>query len=116
MCVCAGNHTLCSTYRCEIDANGTSGGSIQFRYDGEELTSLDLNTLTWTAANDKAKIFINVYDPTGNQAKYWKNYLETKCVKQLNQYVSYRKETVERKGKVCDLLYFCNWHLLCLKC
>ncbi|KAK3539115.1 hypothetical protein QTP86_025045 [Hemibagrus guttatus] len=97
-----GNHTLQWMLGCALD-NGTTRGYSQYRYDGEDLISLDLNWNlehgqgTWTAANDKAKNFLKEWDPKGEEAEYWKNYLEYKCIDQLKKFVPYSKETLKRK-------------------
>ncbi|XP_036417469.1 H-2 class I histocompatibility antigen, Q9 alpha chain-like, partial [Colossoma macropomum] len=51
-----GVHTIQVMYGCELHDDGTIRGYRQEGYDGEDFISLDLNTLTWTAANQKAFI------------------------------------------------------------
>ncbi|KAG7318633.1 hypothetical protein KOW79_018388 [Hemibagrus wyckioides] len=91
-----GVHTLQGMYGCELH-DSTTRGYDQYGYDGEDFISLDLNTGTWTADNDKAVIFIKQWDPTGDEAQYWKNYLKTNCIDQLKKFVSHGRETLERK-------------------
>ncbi|KAL6466093.1 hypothetical protein MHYP_G00262260, partial [Metynnis hypsauchen] len=51
-----GVHTVQKMYGCELHEDGTHTGYMQFGYDGEDFISLDMNTETWTAANQKAVI------------------------------------------------------------
>ncbi|XP_058231027.1 BOLA class I histocompatibility antigen, alpha chain BL3-6-like isoform X2 [Hemibagrus wyckioides] len=97
-----GNHTLQWMLGCGLD-NGIIRGYSQYRYDGEDFISLDLNWNlghgheSWTPANDKAKNFLMEWDPKGEKAKYWKEYLSYDCIDQLNKFVLYSKETMKRK-------------------
>ncbi|KAI5615266.1 major histocompatibility complex class I UXA2 precursor, partial [Silurus asotus] len=92
-----GVYTLQRMYGCEIDVNGTTRGYDQYGYDGEDFFSLDLNTGSWTAVNDEVEIFINKWDPVRSEAKYRKNFLETECIDWIKKFVSYSRETLERK-------------------
>lgn len=65
-----------------------------------DFLSLDKSTRTWTAANQKAAISQLKWDATGDNANYWKNYLENTCIEWLKKYVNYGKDTLERKGTV----------------
>ncbi|KAK3538601.1 hypothetical protein QTP86_007673 [Hemibagrus guttatus] len=87
-----GVHTLQRMYSCELHDNSSTRGYDQYGYDGEDFISLDLNTGSWTADNDKAEIFIKQWDPTGDEAQYWKVYLKNDCIEQLQKFVSYSKE------------------------
>ncbi|XP_062873520.1 H-2 class I histocompatibility antigen, Q9 alpha chain-like [Trichomycterus rosablanca] len=93
-----GVHTWQWMYGCERDDDGTNRGYMQYGYDGEDFISLDKNTLTWTAANAKAVITKHKWEPTG-EAKRFKNYLENTCIEWLRKYVSYGRETLERKDR-----------------
>ncbi|XP_035382104.1 patr class I histocompatibility antigen, A-2 alpha chain-like isoform X2 [Electrophorus electricus] len=92
-----GVHTVQAMYGCELHDDGTTTGYRQEGYDGEDFISLDLNTLTWTAANDKAVITKNKWEATGTNAHQWKGYLENTCIEWLQKYVSYSRDTLERK-------------------
>ncbi|KAF7687710.1 major histocompatibility complex class I-related gene protein-like [Silurus meridionalis] len=89
-------HTLQRMYGCEVDDGNTSGYD-RYGYNGEDLMSLELKTATWIAANDKAELVRKMWDPDGSQAKGWKTFLENDCSEQLKRYMSYGKESVERK-------------------
>ncbi|KAF4074685.1 hypothetical protein AMELA_G00242130 [Ameiurus melas] len=92
-----GVHTLQVIYGCELYDNSTTKGYMQYGYDGEDFISLDRKTGTWTAANDKAELFMNKCGPTGAEAKYWKDFLDTDCIDWMNKVLTYSRETLERK-------------------
>ncbi|XP_036454286.1 H-2 class I histocompatibility antigen, Q9 alpha chain-like [Colossoma macropomum] len=91
-----GVHTVQWMYGCELHDDGTKRGYMQYSYDGEDFISLDLNTLTWTAANQKAVITKQKWESV-NWAAQVKNYLENTCFRWLNKYVGYGRSTLERK-------------------
>ncbi|KAI4886119.1 hypothetical protein NFI96_022458, partial [Prochilodus magdalenae] len=91
-----GIHTGQWTTGCGLDDDGTKRGYGQFGYDGEDFISLDLNTLTWTAANDVAVIIKQVLDQTST-ATHAKIFLETVCIERLQKYVDYGNETLNGK-------------------
>ncbi|XP_060763868.1 DLA class I histocompatibility antigen, A9/A9 alpha chain-like [Neoarius graeffei] len=93
-----GVHTLQRMYSCELDDDDdTTRGYDLYGYDGEDFMSLDLKTGTWTEANPQAGELIKKWDPTDVKAKYWKSYLEYDCIYWLKKFVSYGRETLERK-------------------
>ncbi|XP_073678358.1 putative HLA class I histocompatibility antigen, alpha chain H [Garra rufa] len=92
-----GVHTNTVMYGCELDDDGTKRGYELHGYDGEDFLSLDISTLTWTAANDKAMITKVKWDSTGAYAMQEKAYLENTCIEWLQKYVVYGKDTLERK-------------------
>ncbi|XP_060753074.1 DLA class I histocompatibility antigen, A9/A9 alpha chain-like isoform X2 [Tachysurus vachellii] len=97
-----GDHTLQWMFGCGLD-NGTIRGYSQYRYDGEDFMSLDLNwnqelgNGNWIAANEKAGIFIKEWNHKGENAIYWMNYLKTECIDQLKKFVPHGRETLESK-------------------
>ncbi|XP_060740000.1 BOLA class I histocompatibility antigen, alpha chain BL3-7-like isoform X2 [Tachysurus vachellii] len=92
-----GVHTVQMMYGCELDDDGTVRGYNQLSYDGEDFLSLDLNTLTWTAAKPQAVITKNKLDNHPGMTVNHKNYLENECIEWLKKHVSYGRETLERK-------------------
>ncbi|XP_053085218.1 popy Class I histocompatibility antigen, A-1 alpha chain-like [Pangasianodon hypophthalmus] len=96
--VSLGVHTLQRMFGCELDDDGTTRGYDQYGYDGEDFISLNLKTATWTAAKPQAEIFINNWDSRGQEAKYWKDFLQHECIHSLKKYMSYGRETLNRKG------------------
>ncbi|XP_060764008.1 BOLA class I histocompatibility antigen, alpha chain BL3-7-like isoform X2 [Neoarius graeffei] len=92
-----GVHTLQRMYSCELDDDNTTRGYDLYGYDGEDFMSLDLKTGTWTGTKPQTGELIKKWDPTENEAKYWKSYLENECIDWLKKFVSYGRETLERK-------------------
>ncbi|KAF5889865.1 BOLA class I histocompatibility antigen, alpha chain BL3-7-like, partial [Clarias magur] len=90
-------HTLLWMYGCELDDDGTTRGYMQYGYDGEDFVSLDLRTETWTAARHQHVISTDSWVSTAGHATYWKSYLEHDCIDQLQLFVSFGRETLERK-------------------
>ncbi|XP_076855044.1 BOLA class I histocompatibility antigen, alpha chain BL3-7-like isoform X2 [Brachyhypopomus gauderio] len=91
-----GVHTWQVAYGCELDDDGNKTGYIRFGYDGEDFISLDMNTLTWTAADAKAVITKHKWEGTAKAVEH-KAYLENTCIEWLQKYVSYGRDTLERK-------------------
>ncbi|XP_036416371.1 H-2 class I histocompatibility antigen, Q9 alpha chain-like [Colossoma macropomum] len=91
-----GLHTIQVMYGCELYDNGTNRGYNQYSYDGEDFISLDMNTLTWTAAHPKAVITEQKWERMGS-AILRKSYLENTCIAWLKKYVEYGRTTLERK-------------------
>ncbi|XP_027009996.2 BOLA class I histocompatibility antigen, alpha chain BL3-7-like isoform X2 [Tachysurus fulvidraco] len=92
-----GFHTLQRMYSCELHDDGTVRGFDQFGYDGEDFISLDLKTGTWTAAKPQAEIIRNQFNNDTGFTVDQKNYLENECISWLKKFVSYGRETLERK-------------------
>ncbi|KAK3514381.1 hypothetical protein QTP70_016620, partial [Hemibagrus guttatus] len=90
-------HTVQLMYGCELHDDGTVRGYNQFGYDGEDFISFDLNTLTWIAPTPQALITKNKWDNNSVIIVNLRNYLENTCTDWLKKYVSYGRETLERK-------------------
>ncbi|XP_073714844.1 BOLA class I histocompatibility antigen, alpha chain BL3-7 [Misgurnus anguillicaudatus] len=93
-----GVHTFQFMVGCELVDDVTTGGYWQYGYDGEDLLSFDKNTLTNIAANPQAVTTKNKWDADRAQSENRKAYLENICIEWLRKYVSYGKNTLERKA------------------
>ncbi|KAK2836232.1 hypothetical protein Q7C36_014101 [Tachysurus vachellii] len=93
-----GVHTLQRIYGCELHDDGTVRGYEQLAYDGEDFISLDLEHVTWTAVKPQALNTKNKLNTEG-AAPFEKFYLENICIKWLQKYVTYSRETLERKDR-----------------
>ncbi|KAL6466059.1 hypothetical protein MHYP_G00261920 [Metynnis hypsauchen] len=91
-----GIHTWQWTCGCELHDNGTKRGYSRFGYDGEDFLSLDLNTLTWTAASQKAVNTKREWEKILKAISH-QSFLENTCIEWLKKYVDYGRETLERK-------------------
>uniref|UniRef100_A0A8C6XWK5 Ig-like domain-containing protein n=1 Tax=Naja naja TaxID=35670 RepID=A0A8C6XWK5_NAJNA len=91
-----GLHTWQRMYGCELQANGSKGGFMQYGYDGRTFITFDKETLSWVAPDPLAEITQRKWDgiPGVNQGK--KSYLEEICIEWLETYLSYGKETLLR--------------------
>ncbi|KAB5528261.1 hypothetical protein PHYPO_G00138250 [Pangasianodon hypophthalmus] len=92
-----GVHTWQMMYGCELDDDGTTRGYSQFGYDGEDFISFDLKTKTWIAPTPQAVISKHKWDNNPGVTEGQKIYLENICIEWLKKYVSYGRETLERK-------------------
>ncbi|KAL6466060.1 hypothetical protein MHYP_G00261930 [Metynnis hypsauchen] len=91
-----GIHTVQWMYGCELHDDGTRRGYDQHGYDGEDFISLDLNTSSWTAANQKAIITKNKLEGSA-AARFQTGYLQNECITWLKKYVDYGRSTQEKK-------------------
>ncbi|KAF5897369.1 MHC class I alpha chain, partial [Clarias magur] len=92
-----GVHTVQLMYGCELDDDGTTRGYTQYGYDGEDFISFDLKTRTWIAPTPQAVITKYKWDLNYSLNNNWRNYLENTCIDWLKKYLSYGRETLERK-------------------
>ncbi|KAL7839196.1 hypothetical protein SRHO_G00258540 [Serrasalmus rhombeus] len=99
-----GIHTWQRKFGCEPHDDGTITGYSQYAYDGEDFIRLDLNTVSWIAANDKAAIIKQEWDKT-DKAAGQKTFLETDCILWLQKYVDFGKATLEGKVRPKVFLY-----------
>ncbi|KAL6466113.1 hypothetical protein MHYP_G00262460 [Metynnis hypsauchen] len=91
-----GIHTWQRMLGCELHDDGTKKGYMRYGYDGEDYISLDLKTVTWIAANDKAVPLKLTWEKEGyaSQKKY---ILENLCIEYLKKYVESGTSILERK-------------------
>ncbi|KAG7318630.1 hypothetical protein KOW79_018385 [Hemibagrus wyckioides] len=92
-----GSHTLQRMYGCELHDDSSTRGYDQYGYDGEDFISLNLTTGTWTADNDEAEVTKNMWDNDPGFTMDQRNYLEKECIEWLEKFVTYGRETLERK-------------------
>ncbi|KAF4074701.1 hypothetical protein AMELA_G00242450 [Ameiurus melas] len=92
-----GVHIAQFMFGCELDDDGTTRGYSYYGYDGEDFFSLDQKTVSWTAAKPEALITERKWESTGREAKYCRDFLKHECIEWLKKFVSYGKETLERK-------------------
>ncbi|KAI4882557.1 hypothetical protein NFI96_002442, partial [Prochilodus magdalenae] len=83
-----GIHTWQWMFGCELDDDGSKRGYSRYGYDGEDWLTLDLNTVTWTAANAKAVSMKLEWDGSP-KAAVQKQDLEHTCIEWLQKYVDY---------------------------
>ncbi|NWJ03049.1 HA1F protein, partial [Crypturellus undulatus] len=94
----SGYHVWQQMYGCDLLENGEIRGYDQYAYDGRDFIVLDMNTLTYTAADDAAVITKRKWEREGEPERK-KNYLEHTCIEWLQKYVEYGKATLERRER-----------------
>ncbi|KAG7457581.1 hypothetical protein MATL_G00228620 [Megalops atlanticus] len=92
-----GIHTLQLLLGCEVNEDGKAGEFIQFGYDGEDFTSLDISTLTWISHSPQAVIFNSDWNNRPEVARLWKGYLDNQCYGLLQKAVDKGRDILERK-------------------
>ncbi|XP_070593157.1 uncharacterized protein [Erythrolamprus reginae] len=99
-------HTLHGKYGCNISAEGRKSGFNLYGYDGKTFITFNTENVTWVALDPQAHITQRKWDvDTGyNQRK--KAYLEEKCIKWLEKYLSYQKEPLQTTGASSHSLKF----------
>ncbi|XP_065715833.2 class I histocompatibility antigen, F10 alpha chain-like [Patagioenas fasciata] len=92
-----GVHTLQRMIGCDLLEDGSTRGYYQFAYDGKDYIALDLDTMTFTAADVAAQNTKRKWEKDGIVAERQKHYLENTCIEWLRRYVSYGQAVLERK-------------------
>ncbi|XP_042311553.1 H-2 class I histocompatibility antigen, Q9 alpha chain-like isoform X2 [Sceloporus undulatus] len=91
-----GFHTWQEMSSCELRKDGSKGGHLQYAYDGRDFISLDLETLTWTAADVPAQTTKKEWEAEPAIAESSKVYLEEDCIEWLQKFLDYGKEMLLR--------------------
>ncbi|GAA6084753.1 H-2 class I histocompatibility antigen, Q9 alpha chain-like [Tachysurus ichikawai] len=102
-----GVHSVQLMYGCELDDDGTVRGYRQYGYDGEDFISLDLKTLTWTAAKLQAVITKIKWDNEYDMTVARKNYLDNICINWLKKYVLRQRDSGEESSVGILAICFC---------
>ncbi|KAM9446952.1 H-2 class I histocompatibility antigen, Q7 alpha chain-like isoform 1-T1 [Clarias gariepinus] len=93
-----GVHTLQWIFGCELDDDGTNRGHAQLGFDGENFLNFDLKNTTWIPDKLGAEISQQIWDYIDSFATEGRKiYLSTICIKRMKLYVSYGRETLEKK-------------------
>uniref|UniRef100_A0A0E9WND0 MHC class I-like antigen recognition-like domain-containing protein n=1 Tax=Anguilla anguilla TaxID=7936 RepID=A0A0E9WND0_ANGAN len=92
-----GVRTVQVMYGCEWD-NETTGGLLQYGYDGEDFITYDLKNQRFIGPTPQASITAQKLNNDPALLKYLKQYLTLECVEWLKKYVSYGRSALERTG------------------
>ncbi|KAF5893607.1 BOLA class I histocompatibility antigen, alpha chain BL3-7-like, partial [Clarias magur] len=92
-----GIHTWQQMIGCEIYDNDTIKVYSEYGCDGEDFMSLDLNTVSWSAAKPQAVMTESKWESTVNRAKYCKDFLSSECVEYLRKFETYSRVTLKKK-------------------
>uniref|UniRef100_A0A8C6Y1X3 Ig-like domain-containing protein n=1 Tax=Naja naja TaxID=35670 RepID=A0A8C6Y1X3_NAJNA len=91
-----GLHTWQQMYGCELQANRSKGGFMQYGYEGRTFITFDKETLTWVAPDPQAQISQRRWDALPAHNQFLKSYLEEICLDWIRKYLSYGKEMLLR--------------------
>ncbi|NXB40239.1 HA1F protein, partial [Eulacestoma nigropectus] len=92
-----GFHTVQRVYGCDLLSDGSVRGSYRDGYDGRDFISFKLGSGSFVAADSIAQIIQRRWETEGTVAEQWTNYLGDICKEELQKYVRYRQEELERK-------------------
>ncbi|XP_064175816.1 BOLA class I histocompatibility antigen, alpha chain BL3-7-like isoform X2 [Anguilla rostrata] len=82
-------------YSCEWD-NETTGGLLQYGYDGEDFITYDMKNQRFIGPTPQAFITAVKWNNDPALLESWKQYLTQICIASLKKYVSYGRSTLER--------------------
>ncbi|KAL7986525.1 hypothetical protein Chor_011691 [Crotalus horridus] len=91
-----GLHTWQWMVGCELQADGSKGGFMQYGYEGRTFITFDKERLTWVAPQPQAQISQRKWDALPGLNERQKAYLEEECIEWLEKHLSYGKETLLR--------------------
>ncbi|XP_053145511.1 major histocompatibility complex class I-related gene protein-like [Hemicordylus capensis] len=93
----SGLHTWQCLVGCELSKDGKrEGRSMQCGYDGRDFISLDKETFTWIAADDKAQVTKRKWEADPSIAQHWKPYLQKECFEKVQKYLDYGNKSLLR--------------------
>ncbi|XP_041090778.1 major histocompatibility complex class I-related gene protein-like [Polyodon spathula] len=96
------NHTGVHTYQhaggCELDDDGTRRAYLYHAYDGKDFVSLDVDTMTWTAAVPQAVFYKHKREADTALQQITLDYHRQDCFLLLEWCLQYGKDTLQRKA------------------
>ncbi|NXG48448.1 HA1F protein, partial [Psilopogon haemacephalus] len=95
----SGGETWQSMVGCDLLEDGSTRGYFQNAYDGRDFLAFDMETMTFTAADEVALVTKRSWEEDGTVAERWKRYLQRTCVEWLKKYLSYGWEVLGRKER-----------------
>uniref|UniRef100_A0A8C5SYZ3 Ig-like domain-containing protein n=1 Tax=Laticauda laticaudata TaxID=8630 RepID=A0A8C5SYZ3_LATLA len=81
---------------CELQANRSKGGFMQYGYGGRTFLTFDKETLTWVAPDPQARISQKRWDALPAHNQFLKSYLEEICIDWKRKYLSSGEEMLLR--------------------
>ncbi|XP_069098045.1 major histocompatibility complex class I-related gene protein-like [Pleurodeles waltl] len=92
----AGLHTLQKMYGCELGENGSRTWFYHEAYDGENLLSLNGDSVTYKADTHPATIILERWMAKKIMIQQLKDYLENPCLSHLQRYLKDGAESLQR--------------------
>lgn len=93
------------------DVTGDIVGYQQYGYDGEDLISLDLKTLTWITARPQAVVTKHEWDGDKYRCEFWKNFVMKTCPEKLQKYLKFWKSSQQKTGKLDTAMLLCGFNV-----
>uniref|UniRef100_A0A8D0G7F4 Ig-like domain-containing protein n=1 Tax=Sphenodon punctatus TaxID=8508 RepID=A0A8D0G7F4_SPHPU len=98
VCVFAtGIHTLQLLSKCELRADGRTGGFQQISYDGRDFLYYDLKTQTWVASIPQAVISQRSWNADKLYLQTIKAFLQELCIARWQTFLVYGRESLKPK-------------------
>ncbi|XP_059581529.1 class I histocompatibility antigen, Gogo-A*0401 alpha chain-like [Alligator mississippiensis] len=92
-----GSHTLQLTYGCELHEDNSTGGHMQFGYDGGDFISYDLAARTWIAGTTQAQRTQHSWNEDTAMLQSARAYLEETCITWLWQYLQHGEAALQSR-------------------
>ncbi|XP_057244307.1 H-2 class I histocompatibility antigen, Q9 alpha chain-like [Malurus melanocephalus] len=93
-----GLHTVHWVDGCDLLSDGSVRGSYRDGYDGWDFISFDPGSRSFVAADSAAQVTTRLWNGVNNYVEHWMDYVEHTCREDLQKYVRYGQEELERKG------------------
>ncbi|XP_075431448.1 zinc-alpha-2-glycoprotein-like [Ascaphus truei] len=93
----AGLFVVQTQYGCELREDGSTGAHYVFGYNGRDYMMYDKETRAWKPLAKEAAAVTRTWNNDRMFAERLKNYLEQGCVGELETFVGYGKEALDRK-------------------
>nr|AHC72439.1 major histocompatibility complex class I [Caiman crocodilus] len=100
-----GSHTLQFMYGCEVGEDGSTGGYMQFGYDGGDFISYDLGARTWVAGTTQAQVTQRIWNEDRILLQLTRSYLEETCVTWLRQHLQHGEAARQSEHPVAEVTH-----------
>ncbi|XP_059581540.1 major histocompatibility complex class I-related gene protein-like [Alligator mississippiensis] len=98
-----GSRPLQLTYGCELHEGHSTGGHMQFGYDGGDFISYDPCTHTWVAGTTQAQCTQYKWNEAKAMLQSARAYLEETCIAWLWQYLQHGEAALQSKRPVAQM-------------
>ncbi|NXU92493.1 HMR1 protein, partial [Xiphorhynchus elegans] len=92
-----GLHIVQGILGCDLLSDGSVRGFRREGYDGRDFISFELGSKSFVAADGAAQVTKRRWEHEGIEVERLTNYLENICVEELQQFIRYGREALERK-------------------